>query len=163
MTLAVFAADLTDPTAEFDSVNAPVILLLTASFRSQDWIFGGMAPMSNDSTRTRALPSNGVDLSPAERASVGPFPGIRWRFPARPGAPGSADFSLKSTPLGAGLVAFVSFSAARGINFGSVSAASEESNLRNFVSRSEILEIPTKTRPESVAGTTFAAILSQSC
>ena len=94
VTLAVFAADLTDPTAEFDSVNAPVILLLTASFRSQDWIFGGMAPMSNDSTRTRALPSNGVDLSPAERASVGPFPGIRWRFPARPGAPGSADFSL---------------------------------------------------------------------
>ena len=41
----------------------------------------------------------GVDLTPAERASVGPLLGKRWRFLARPGAPGSADFSLKFTPF----------------------------------------------------------------
>ena len=41
-----------------------------------------------------------MDLTPAERASVGPLLKKRRNFLARPGAPGSADFSLKSTPFG---------------------------------------------------------------
>ena len=45
--------------------------------------------------RHAGLVPNGVDLTPAERASVGLLTGKRWRFLARPGAPGSADFCGK--------------------------------------------------------------------